>query len=215
MMETRTIEPVTRTIEPGGETMEPRGAPNTRWVLSGPFARIHDRDELLDDLEYAVKQYTTPTVLVLFGFRGLRERLETMAEGAGNQLLGGIAEQLAATIGTVAVLYEPRRGEFGALFDGRPKTVMPAIATARAELDASWGRLGLQAEVGYVELPSTGLDPAATLARADRRLRERAGDLRPTRKAKMTCLVTPREAKKLSRRQLARERVVRATSLSV
>jgi len=196
------------------QTIGPSGPPITRWVLSGPFARIHDRDELLDDLEYAVRQYTTPTVLVLFGFRGLRELLESTGESEGNRLLGGIAEELAAAIGNVAVLYEPRRGEFGALFDGRPKTVVPAIAIARTKLDDYGRELGLQTEVGYVELPSTGLDPAATLARADRRLRERAGDLRPSKKARMTCLVSSREAKKLSRRQLARERVVRAPSLS-
>jgi GGDEF domain-containing protein len=182
-------------------------SPNTRWVLSGPFARIHERDELLDDLEYAVKQHTTPTVLVLFGFHGLKEQLETMPERDGNRLLGELAEQLAASVGNSAVLYEPRRGEFGALFDGRPAAVIPTMEAVKAELDAFATSLGLKSEVGYVELPSSGLDPAATLARADRRLQERAGtELRPT-PSKVTCLVSAREAKKLSRRQFTQPRL--------
>jgi hypothetical protein len=91
-------------------------SPNDRWVISGPFRRIHDRDELFDDLEYAVKPRTAPTVLVLLGFLRLKERLEAMLEPDGNVLLGRIAKRLEEASATAAVLYEPRRGDFCGLF---------------------------------------------------------------------------------------------------
>jgi len=157
-------------------------SPNTRWVLSGPFARIHYRDELLDDLEYAVKPHTTPTVLALFGFKNLKERLETMLEPDGNLLLGQIATRLADAAGTQAVLYEPRRGDFCALFSGDLERTKPLLEQAVANIDAETEALGITTVLGVVELPGEADTPALALDLADTRRRQIGGELRPNRR---------------------------------
>jgi hypothetical protein len=155
-------------------------SPNAQWVLTGPFARIHDRAELLEDLTYAVRPRTSNTVLALFGFKGLRQRLEVVLEPDDNELLGAIAKYLADSVGPNAVLYEPRRGDFCGLFDGRAETVQPLLDMIVAGIDAETGALGLETAVGVVSLPSEAHTPVAALDLADRRRRELAGDLRPT-----------------------------------
>jgi hypothetical protein len=155
-------------------------SPNGRWVLSGPFALIHDRAALLEDLEYAVRPHTAPSVLALFGFKGLRERLETMLEPDGNLVLGRIAECLARSVDTAAVLYEPRRGDFCGLFTGQLDTVASTLAEIAAELDDEMEAVGLVTAVSMVALPGEAHTPVAVLSLADdRRRRTAGGDLRP------------------------------------
>jgi hypothetical protein len=154
--------------------------PNGRWVISGPFALIHDRDALLEDLEYAVRPHTAPSVLALFGFKGLKDHLETMPELDGNLLLGRIAESLAKAVGTAAVLYEPRRGDFCGLFTGQLEAVETTLAKIAAYLDDATLALALVTVVGMVALPTEVQNPIAVLSLADDRRQRTAGpNLRP------------------------------------
>ena len=165
-------------------------SPNARWVLTGPFARIHDRAELLEDLTYAVRPRTSNTVLALFGFKGLRQRLEAVLEPDDNKLLGTIARYLADSVGPTAVLYEPRRGDFCGLFDGRLEVVEPLVEKIVAGIDAETRPLGIETAVGIVSLPSEAHTPIAALDLADRRRREVAGDLRPTPRGSVYARIT-------------------------
>lgn len=167
---------------PPTDVPEQPGSPNDRWVLTGAFSRIHDRDELLEDLEYAVKPRTSPTVLVLFGFKKLAERLETLLEPDANLLLGRIAKRLAASTDLAAVLYEPRRGEFCGLFGGRVEDIDPLLLEVTAEIDEEVRALGIQTALGVVSLPAEARDPIGALKLADERRKQVAGDLRPSRR---------------------------------
>ncbi len=155
-------------------------SPNSRWVLSGPFTRIHDREELLEDLEYAVKPRTTATVLVLFGFKKLAERLEALLEPDGNLLLGRIAEQLAESADMAAVLYEPRRGEFCGLFSGRLESVEPVLEKIAADINEQVRSFGIETVLGVVSLPAESRSPIGVLKLADQRREKLAGNLRPS-----------------------------------
>ena len=159
---------------------ETAGSPNGRWVLTGAFSRIHDRDELLEDLEYAVKPRTSPTVLVLFGFKKLAERLETLLEPDGNLLLGRIAKRLAESADLAAVLYEPRRGEFCGLFGGGLDEVEPVLGEIAADIDEEVKALGIQTVLGVVSLPGEAKDPIGALRLGDQRREQLAGKLRPS-----------------------------------
>lgn len=159
---------------------DPVESPNDRWVLTGAFSRIHDRDELLEDLEYAVKQRTSPTVLVLFGFKKLAERLETLLEPDANILLGRIAKRLAESTDLAAVLYEPRRGEFCGLFGGRREEIEPLLTGISTEIDEELQAQGIETVLGVVSLPAEARDPIGAVRLADQRREQIAGDLRPS-----------------------------------
>ena len=155
-------------------------SPNDRWVITGAFSQIHDRDELLEDLEYAVKARTSPSVLVLFGFRQLAERLECLLEPDANLLLGRIARRLADSTDLAAVLYEPRRGEFCGLFGGRPEDVEPLLGAITAGIDEELNAFGILTALGAVALPCEATDPISALRLGDQRREQIAGDLRPS-----------------------------------
>ena len=155
------------------------GSPNDRWVIAGPFTSIHDRDELLDDLEQAVETSARPSVLVVFGFERLKERLEAMLEPDGNVLLGRIARRLVDSTDDGVLLYESRRGEFCGLFTGETATLDSLLAEIRRRLDEELHGLGIHTTSGVVALPGEATEPIAALELADRRCRQVAGDLRP------------------------------------
>lgn len=175
-------------VAPSDETASV--SPNARWVLTGPFARIHDRAELLEDLSYAVRPRTTQTVLALFGFKGLKQRLEAVLEPDDNRLVGTIAKCLADSVGPTAVLYEPRHGDFCGLFDARLEVVEPLLREIMAGIDAETIPLGIQTAVGIVSLPGEAHTPVGALDLADRRRRELAGDLRPTPRQSVYARIT-------------------------
>jgi hypothetical protein len=164
---------------PGRERSERGASPNSRWVLTGPFAEIHDRADLLEDLAFAVRPKTEHSVLALFGFKGLKECLEAVLETDDNRLLGGIAKSLAAAAGPAAVLYEPRRGDFCGVFGGRLETLQPQLEEIVKVLDHETQRLGLETVLTAVELPGEAHTPVGALNLADQRRRAIAGDLRP------------------------------------
>jgi len=166
------------------QTQNPQQAPlspNNRWVLAGPFARIHDRAELLEDLEQAVMPHTAPSVLVYFGFEGLKEQLEKLLEPDSNALLGRIAILLSTLTDSLCLLYEPRRGEFWGLFDEPPELVGTLLAGIGDEVDRDLQPLGIQTAINIVLLPEEALTPIAALRLADERCRQAAGNLRPAR----------------------------------
>lgn len=173
--------------ESGHETAR---SPNGRWVVTGPFTSIHDRDELFDDLDQATDRQARPSVFAVFGFRQLKERLETMLEPDGNVLLGRVAGQLAASAGAAATLYESRRGEFCGLFDGNTRELTPLLEAIRSDLDREFGADGIEVAVGVVELPAEAGDPISALRLADERRGERAGQLRPTPRRSVYARIT-------------------------
>ena len=154
---------------------------SSRPVQAGPFARVHDRDELFADLSYAVRPDSARSVLVLFGFEGLKEHLELVTPSDGDELLGRFAERLAGAIGTAAVLYEPRRGEFCAIFDGSLTAVRQHLVTIPTELDEEARAFHIRSSLGIAVLPDEAPVPTYAMALADRRLRALSGNLRPER----------------------------------
>jgi CheY-like chemotaxis protein len=172
------VTPVPRTE--AAPSPEPAESPNERWVITGAFSRFHDREELFEDLDYAVKPQTAPTVLVLFGFKKLADRLEHLLEPDANLLLGRIAKRLAEATDLAAALYESRRGEFCGLFGGRLEEVEPLLGGITKEIDDEVGAFGIQTALGIVTLPAEAASPIAALRLADQRREQIAGNLRPS-----------------------------------
>jgi hypothetical protein len=152
-------------------------------VLPRPFSRVGDRVKLFADLSYAVDPGSGPSVLVIFGFEGLKERLESIPPVKGDELLGGLADCLVRAVGTAAALYETRRGEFCALFDGPLVVVRSFLVTVPAELDEDAQQYEVRSSLGIAVLPNEATDPTYALALADRRLRALSGNLRPALQA--------------------------------
>ena len=150
-----------------------------RSVSAGPFSRIHTRTDLFADLEYAVLPESGPSVLVVFGFEGLKEHLELVSAEDGDMLLGRLAERLASAVGTTAVLYEPRRGEFCGVFDGPLSSIKPLLVTIPSELDEEGRSFAIRSSLGIAALPTEATDPTYAIALADHRLRALSGNLRP------------------------------------
>ena len=156
----------------------PVEAPNDRWVLTGAFSHINDRAELLEDLEAAVKPSAPPRVLALFGFKHLAERLQDLLEPDANLLLGRIADRLASSADPLATLYESRRGEFCALFDGRLRRIEPLLDEILHAIDREVASLGIETVATVVSLPGEAASPIGALRLADQRREEAAGHLR-------------------------------------
>lgn len=167
---------------PADQPGESAGRSAASRPYTAPFPGIHSRDELLEDLEYAVKPESTPSVLVLFGFKNLREHLDSMLEADGEKLLGSIAERLADAAGKRAILYEPRRGDFCALFSEDLATTRRRLEHAVADIDDETKALEITTMLGFVELPAEAETTAAALDLADARRSEAGGDLRLTRR---------------------------------
>jgi GGDEF domain-containing protein len=144
--------------------------------------RILDRKALFDDLEQAVSPESARSVLVVFGFEGLKEHLETVTTAEGDALLEQIAARLHEAVGGACRLYAPRRGEFCGLFDGGLPAVRPLLVTIPVELDEDLRSLLIRSSLSVAELPGEATDPTYALSLADRRLRALSGELRPAKR---------------------------------
>jgi len=147
------------------------------------FVRYLDRHALFVALERAVMSDSGPSVLVVFGFEGLKQHLEEVSDADGDALLARLADRLTVAVGSASSIYQPRRGEFCALFDGRLQAVKPLLVTAPAELDEEARAFSIRSSIGIAVLPDEATVPTYALALADHRLRALSGDLRPVRPA--------------------------------
>jgi hypothetical protein len=141
--------------------------------------RILDRNRLIGNLSLAVSSDSSRSVLVLFGFEGLKEHLETVSPEAGAELVERLGKRLGQALGGFHSVYEPRRGEFCGLFEGGLAAVRSLLVTIPVELDAEVRPLPIRSSLGIAVLPDEATDPTYALALADRRLRALSGNLRP------------------------------------
>ena len=144
---------------------------------------ILDRSTLFRDLALAVSPDTSRSVLVLFGFEGLKEHLEAVSAASGDALLERLGTRLGKALGGFHSLYEPRRGEFCGLFEGGLAAVRSLLVTVPVELDDEVRPLPIRSSLGIAVLPDEATDPTYALALADRRLRALSGNLRPEQTA--------------------------------
>ena len=141
---------------------------------------LRDRRKLISDLGCAVRSDSGRSVLVLFGFEGLREHLEDIAFSDGEKLLERIGACLARTLAGTGQLYASRRGEFCGLYEGGLSVVRSLLVTVPAELDRDLRALAIHTSLGITVLPDEATDPFYALSLADRRLRALSGNVRPT-----------------------------------
>ena len=94
------------------------------------------RGELLSDLGRAVLPESARSVLVVFGFAGLKGYLRSAWDA--NSLLDRLAARLTQAVGDTGRLYTPRRGELAALFEGGLDTSFTMIPAALDEEVSRW-----------------------------------------------------------------------------
>jgi len=135
-----------------------------------------DRSDLMADLTQAVLPESARSVLVVFGFAGLKDHLETLSQSEGDILLERLAVRLRQTVRSPGKVYEPRRGEFCSLVEGELGSGWPMVPAA---LDEETSMLGLRTSFTLVTLPSEASTPGKALVLADQRLRAQSGNLRP------------------------------------
>jgi hypothetical protein len=139
---------------------------------------IFDRRMLFADLGHAVEAGSPPSVLVLFGFEGLKEHLATVTPDEGVKLLARLGKRLQEAFGRSGDLYAPRRGEFCGLFDGGLGAVRSLLVSVPVELDAEIRPLPIRTSLGIASLPEEAAEQTYALSLADRRLRALSGELR-------------------------------------
>jgi hypothetical protein len=137
------------------------------------------RRELLADLGSAVAPESGRSVLVVFGFAGLKDYLKTMSATEGDDLLSRLSERLAMSVSGSGKLYEPRRGEFCALFEGELK---PGWTMIPSSLDDEMWAIGVRTSFAIVVLPLEASTPSLALRRGNERVRAQSGELRPQRR---------------------------------
>jgi hypothetical protein len=116
---------------------------------------------------------------VVYGFRDLPEQLESLLRSEGEEVITELADRFVRVADKRTTLYEPRRGDFCALFPGRLKDVRRAVNRTAKDIDSHAGKLGVKVVIGVVELPLEALTPGAALDLADERRNEGAHNLRP------------------------------------
>lgn len=137
------------------------------------------RAALLADLERSSAPGSPRTVLVMFGFNGLKDYLESVSLYDGDAVLDRLAGRLAQAAGGAGRLYAPRRGELCALFEGELPIGWSAIPAA---LDEEAPMLDIRTSFAVVVLPSEASSAAYALLLADSRVKAGSGALRPGRR---------------------------------
>lgn len=140
---------------------------------------IGARSELLAALKDAVEPGSSPQVLVVVGFVGLRELLEMTSEPVAFGMIDWLGGLLARILGERGRVFRSRRGELTALIAGDGETAAPLIAAVTAELDESIGFFRVRTAVGTAALPDEATSAIYALGVADHRLRALSGNLRP------------------------------------
>lgn len=141
-------------------------------------SRVLDRNALFGALDEAVRSDSPQSVLVVFGFEGLKEYLDEASEANGDELLEILGERLTEAVGQAGSVYASRRGEFCALLEGGMPVVRSLLTMVPSELDDAVRRFGVRSLLGITVLPAEATDSIYALALADRRLRALSGDLR-------------------------------------
>jgi|SRR5579872_3377790 len=144
---------------------------------AGARSRLSDRDALFRDLGEAVEPGSARSVLVVIGFEGLREYLESVADGLRDELLDRLGECLLAA-GNGTTVYRSRRGEFCLLFEGGLEAIRSTLVVLPCELDEIGRPCGVRASLGIAILPDEATVPTYALALADRRIRALSGEVR-------------------------------------
>ncbi len=149
---------------------------------------LGNREQLLADLEEAMRPGVLRMALVIVGFSGFPEFVDRAGWLEGEALLQALAARLDEAVGDTAACYRARRDEFALLYD-------PGTAPLAALLERTIAALGghpvptpLTPAYGTVVVPDEASHPLAALQLADERLaavapgrqpRERRRYLRP------------------------------------
>jgi hypothetical protein len=140
------------------------------------FSSVMDRGNLIADLGQATLPDSAPSVLVVLGFVGLNDYLETVGVLDDDSLLERLRGRLGQAVGAGGRVYEPRRGEFCLLIEGG---LGPDWLAIPAALDEETRMVGLHTSLAIVALPEEADTPSYALRLADQRLRAQNGVLRP------------------------------------
>ena len=127
----------------------------------------------------AVLPGSEASVLVLFGFAGLKEYAELVSLEAGDSLLDWLGGRIAWAIGDEGQLFHTRRCEFFALLNGRLGTFHELLVRIRADLDEVGQPFEVRSFLGFAVLPDEAKLPTLAVVRADERLSAMIGDVRP------------------------------------
>jgi GGDEF domain-containing protein len=153
--------------------------PVATQATASPRSRVSDRNALFAALGSAVLPGSEASVLVLFGFAGLKEYAELVSLEAGDSLLDWLGGRIAWAIGDEGQLFHTRRCEFFALLNGRLGSFHELLVRIRADLDEVGRPFEVRSFLGFAVLPDEAKLPTLAVVRADERLKAMIGDVRP------------------------------------
>jgi GGDEF domain-containing protein len=148
------------------------------FVADAAGTGVHDRSALFRALGEAVRPDSASAVLVVIGFEGLKDYLETASDDEADHLLVQLADRLMETISRSGTIYASRRGEFCVLCDGGLAAIRDILALLPSQLDDVARPEGVRTSLGIALLPDEATLPTYALALADRRIRALSGEIR-------------------------------------
>jgi hypothetical protein len=148
-------------------------------TLNSAPAFSADRNTLMAELRGRLAAGGAPSVLVVFGFVGLKEYERVVSQKASDSLLEWFGATIARVIGGSGAVFRTRRHEYFALIEGDGDYVRGLVTKTRSELDRVGRPCDVRACFGFTLLPGEARFPTQALAVADERLRAMVGDLRP------------------------------------
>ena len=137
------------------------------------------REQLLADLEGAVKPDLLPKVLAIFALGGFREYDEGLGRVESNALVSRFEGRLAQAVTPAGRWYRPRQDEFALLCDADDPSLKPLLDRAAAAVTEPGLPVPVSAAVGTVVVPDEASDPIAALRLADVRLAAAQPDRHP------------------------------------
>lgn len=148
------------------------------FVANAAGAGVRDRSALFRALGEAVRPDSPSSVLVVIGFEGLKDHLESASPADGDELLDTLARRLIETAGEAGAIYASRRGEFCILCEGGLGAVRATLALLPPQLDDVARSHDVRTALGIALLPDEATLPTYALALADRRIRALSGEIR-------------------------------------
>ena len=175
---------------PGDDT--PAEAHDSKRVsmIAEPMLRVAlgSREQLLADLQEAMRPGAVRSALVIVGLTGFQEYVDRHGWLEGEVLLDALATRLDEAVAGSSSCYRARRDEFALLCDPERAPLAPLLQRVTAAVAEPDGSIPVGAAYGTVVVPDETSDPLAALQLADERLtgaqpgrqpRERRRYLRP------------------------------------
>jgi diguanylate cyclase (GGDEF)-like protein len=141
-----------------------------RRAANDALTGLPNREQLLADLELALRNGDGPSLLLVLDLDGFKTFNETFGRCAGDELLERLAERLRLAIERHGRAYRLGGDEFGALVRGDESRAESTEFVARWALTQTARTVEIAPACGRVELPREAPEPSAALALADRRM---------------------------------------------